>query len=295
MKITNLYIALILMLCVTMLSAQQDPNYTFYKYNMNLINPAFAGASGETGLGINIRSQWAGVEGAPESQSFVFGTPIGKSVGWGISIINDKTFIENQTSLALDFSYKLKLNEGNDLYFGLKAGFNSYSVNTGGLTTYGIQPDPSLMNIEGRFSPNVGAGAYLKNDKYFIAFSIPRILTPDRLEVNDGSARLGMDMTHVYLAGGYNVTLSNNITLRPTALIRYVDSSPFSLDFMALLDFSNRFDLGVSYRYDESISGIFIFKTKDWLEIGYAYEVAFENPVRNIDNGTHEIMLYLKL
>ncbi|PCJ95294.1 MAG: hypothetical protein COA50_08765 [Flavobacteriaceae bacterium] len=295
MKITNLYIALVLMLCVVSLSAQQDPNYTFYRYNMNLINPAFAGAGGETGLGINIRSQWANVEGAPETQSFIFGTPMGKNIGLGVSIINDKTFIENQTSLSLDFSYKLTLNDEHDLYFGLKAGFNSYDANTEGLTTYGVVPDPSLMNLDGQFSPNIGAGVYIKNKDYFIAFSIPSILTPDRLEENSGTARLSMAKTHMYLAGGYNVPLSSSIILKPTALMRYVDASPLSLDLTAMLEFSNRFDLGAAYRLNESVSGIFIFKTKSWLEIGYAYEVAFESPVRNIDNGTHEILFNLKL
>ncbi len=73
------------------LSAQQDQKYTFYRFNMNLINPAFAGADGTTDFGINIRSQWAGVQG----------------------------------------------------------GFTSNDANTEGLTTYGIQSDPSLMNIDG--------------------------------------------------------------------------------------------------------------------------------------------------
>lgn len=295
MKITNIYIALILMLCVNMLSAQQDPNYTFYRYNMNLINPAFAGASGETSLGINIRSQWASVEGAPETQSFIFGTPMGNNLGLGVSIINDKTFIETQTSLALDFSYKLKLNEVYDLYFGLKAGFNSYDANTAGLTTYGIQSDPSLMNLEGQFSPNIGAGVYLKHEDYFISLSVPKVLSPDRLEEENGIARLSNDRIHMYLSGGYNVALGNGIMLKPTALIRYVNASPLSLDLTAMLEFNDRFDLGAAYRLNESVSGIFIFKTKSWLEIGYAYEVALESSVRNIDNGTHEIMFNLKL
>ncbi|WP_149277754.1 type IX secretion system membrane protein PorP/SprF, partial [Pareuzebyella sediminis] len=26
--------------------AQQDPSFTFYRYNMNIYNPAFAGSSG---------------------------------------------------------------------------------------------------------------------------------------------------------------------------------------------------------------------------------------------------------
>lgn len=285
-------IVLLFMLSFVSLTAQQDPNYTFYRFNMNLINPAYAGASEMTDIGLNIRSQWAGVQGAPETQSFIFGTSVGKNVGIGLSVVNDKTFIENQTSLALDFSYKLKINENSNLFFGIKGGFASYDANTEGLLTYGIQQDMSLMNIDGRFNPNVGAGLYLKNDNYFISFSVPKILTPDRLEQNEGLARLGIDKVHYYLSGGHDISFSDSVILKPSVLLRYVDASPISLDLTTLIEFNNRFDIGAAYRLDESISGLFIFKT-GWVDIGYAYEVALENPIRNSDNGTHEIMMSL--
>ena len=78
-------------------SAQQDPNYTFYRYNMNIYNPAFVGSSEAAEFSLGIRSQWAGIEGAPESQSAIFGMPVGKNIGLGASILNDKTFSEQQT------------------------------------------------------------------------------------------------------------------------------------------------------------------------------------------------------
>jgi len=294
MKVNNINILffLFLMMAVGTTSAQQDPNYTFYRFNMNLINPAFAGAMDKTNIGLNVRSQWASIEGAPETQSLIFGTPVGKNVGVGLSVINDKTFVENQTSVSLDFSYKLKLNEGNDLYFGIKGGFASYDVNTDGLMTYGIQQDMSLMDIDGRFNPNVGAGLYLKNEKYFLSLSVPKILTPDRLEQSDGLARLGVEKVHLYLTGGYDFLLSENVIFKPTALLRYVSASPISLDLTTLVEFHERFGLGAAYRLDESVSGLFLFRT-DWFDIGYAYEIAVENPIRGSDKGTHEVMMQI--
>lgn len=274
--------------------SQQDPNYTFYRYNMNLINPAFAGAEKNTELGLNVRSQWSSVEGAPETQSLIFSTPTGKKLGLGISVISDKTFIEKQISLAVDFSYQLKMNETHDLFFGLKAGFNSYNANTEGLVTYGIQQDPNLMNLNGRYRPNFGVGMLLKHDDYFLAFSIPKILSTDRLEEEDGVASAGSDRRHMYLAGGYDFSLSESMLLKSSVLLRYVNASPLSIDLTALLELSSNFDFGAAYRIDESISGLAIFKITKKMQIGYAYEVSFENPVRNIDNGTHEIMMNLK-
>ncbi len=295
MKFKNIYITLLLLFMTAILSAQQDAHYSFYRYNMNLINPAYAGAGEVTNIGMNIRSQWASVQGAPETQSLIFGTPVGKNVGLGVSIVNDKTFIEKQTWFALDFSYRLQLNEGNQLFFGVKGGFASYNVNTEGLVTYGIQQDRSLMNLDGRFNPNIGAGAYLRGERYFVSLSIPRILSPDRLQENDGEARLGVDKIHTYLAGGYDFDLGGSTQLKPTVLFRYVDGAPLSVDFTTLVGFNERFDIGAAYRLNEGLAGLFLFTAKDWLQIGYAYEMATQNQLRSVENGTHELMLNLKL
>ncbi|RTE53266.1 type IX secretion system membrane protein PorP/SprF [Arenibacter aquaticus] len=289
-------IIVILVFSISILTnAQQDPNYTLYRYNMNLINPAYAGANDGTTIGVNVRSQWSNVKGAPETQSLNFGTPVGKNLGMGLSLISDKTFIEKQTSIALDLSYQIKLDENHDLFFGLKAGFNSYSANTDGLVTYGIQEDPSLMNLNGRLNPNFGVGIHLRHDKYFLSLSVPKILSRDRLEEEEGVATVGADKKHLYFAGGLDLYLGQNVTLKPSTLVRYVEGSPLSIDLTTFLAFNDFFDLGAAYRINESVSGMALFKVSSGMLIGYVYESPLENSISNIDNGTHEIMLNLKL
>ncbi len=182
MKNNSIYLILFLVFFSGTTLAQQDPSYIFYRYSMNYVNPAHAGAEARTEFGANIRSQWSGVVGAPETQSFLASTYFGKNVGLGVSIINDKTFIESQTSLAIDFSYKVQWNNYTNIYFGLKASGNSYNANTDGLTTFGIGSDPSLMDIDGRVTPNVGVGVYFQSRKLSLSFSVPKILKPKRLE-----------------------------------------------------------------------------------------------------------------
>lgn len=187
------------------------------------------------------------------------------------------------------------MNDALNLYLGVKVGLNSYDINTNGLVSYGIGQDASLLNLDGGFNPNVGAGALLKHANYFISFSVPKLLTPDRLEENNGVAHLGTDKLHMYFSGGYIIHLNNGMELKPMALLRYVDASPLSIDLTTILSLNNHFDLGAAYRLNEGISGLVIFKASSNFEIGYAYEAAFEDPVRSSDNGTHEIMLNFKL
>ncbi len=283
---------------------QQDPNRAFYRYTMNLVNPAYAGAamgvegvgvSQGTEVGLNIRSQWVSVEGAPESQSVFFGTPMGKNLGLGISIINDQTFIEKSTSINVDVSYKLQLSTVTELYFGVKAGANSYDANLSGLTTFGIGSDPNLNNIDGSFKPNIGAGALLKGERFFASLSVPALLSNDRLEEEEGVATYAAGKPHVYLAGGYDFELSKGIMFKPSTMFRYVEATPLSVDITAAFSFNDRVEIGPTYRYEEGIGGLFIFNAANWINMGYAYEAPFDNEIASQSNGTHEVFIKLRM
>ncbi|RYC50461.1 type IX secretion system membrane protein PorP/SprF [Flagellimonas olearia] len=293
--INKLQILLAAMAFTVTVSAQQDPNYTFYQYNMNIYNPAFAGSSEAAEFSLGIRSQWAGIEGAPESQSAIFGMPMGKNLGLGASILNDRTFIEQQTWVAIDISYFIQLDEDHRLYFGIKGSANSYDANTDGLITYGVGQDGALMNYESRFTPNVGAGAYLKHDRYFVSLSSPKLLTPDRLQERDGNAYLGADRMHAYLSGGYSFFLGKTLDLKTMGMFRYVDASPISLEVTGILDFGERFEFGASYRHDESISGLVLFNVSNGFNLGYAYETSIQNSIDGLDNNTHELFMRLRM
>ncbi len=293
--IYKLQFLLVALLITTVMFGQQDPNYTFYRYNMNIYNPAFAGSSEAAEFSLGIRSQWAGIEGAPESQSAIFGTPVGRNVGLGVSILNDRTFIEQQTWMAIDVSYNIQLGAEHMLYFGIKGSANSYDANTQGLVTYGVGQDGALVDYNSRFTPNVGAGAYLKHNRYFVSLSAPKLLTPDRLQERDGDAYLGEDQIHAYLSGGYTFILGRTMDLKTMGMFRYVDASPISVEVTGILDFGERFEFGASYRYDESVSGLFLFNISSGFNLGYAYETSIQSPIDGLDNNTHELFMRLKM
>lgn len=295
MKLNKAFIGIVFLLTVKMASAQQDPQFTFYRYNMNLINPAFAGSHDGMEFMLGIRSQWAGIEGAPETQNALFSMPMGNNVGLGISVLNDQTFIERQTWLAIDFSYKLKIDNEHELFLGIKGSGNSYNANTAGLVTYGISQDGSLMEVNSRFTPNVGIGAYWKHERYFISLSAPKVLTPDRLEERNGNAFLGTDRRHVYLAGGYNFNLGKNLMMETTSMLRYVDASPLSIELTGIIDFGQKFKLGGFYRIDAAVGGLFLFDVSPSFKIGYAYGSPLQSSVSNIDNGTHEVFMRIAI
>ncbi|MCM4163043.1 MULTISPECIES: type IX secretion system membrane protein PorP/SprF [unclassified Arenibacter] len=289
------HLFILFFLAYSTIQAQQDPNSIFYRYNMNIYNPAFVGSSESSDITLGIRSQWAGIEGAPESQSAIFSSPLGKNTGLGLSILNDKTFIENQTWVAVDFSYHIQLNDSYKLFFGLKASANSYSANTSGLITYGIGQDGSLTDYESRFMPNIGAGLFLQHQDYFLSFSIPKLLTPERLQEKNGNAYLGESKIHMYLSGGFDLGLGISSKLQNSVMLRYVNAAPVSVEITSILDFGYKFNLGASYRYDESISGLFLFKVSDKFNLGYAYEVTTDKVFNRNNVSSHELFMRLSI
>lgn len=270
--------------------AQQKNNYSFYRQNMNILNPAYAGADGNTVLTGSIRSQWQGVKDAPESQTFSFGTAMVKRVGLGLSVENDKTFVEKQTTVNLDFSYMLPLGANLDLYLGIKAGGNFYDVNASGLNTWNYDTDPSLENLS-RFNPNMGIGAYLKHDNFYISLSAPRIFETKRAKEEEGLVTTAADRIHYYLSGGYDLPLNDLFTLKPSIMMRYVQGAPLSTDFTALLNVDQKFEFGGSYRTDKAFTSLFFVNVLKWLQAGYAYENSWRSEISNVSGGTHEILV----
>ena len=93
---------------------------------MNIINPAYAGADGEDVLSVTSRNQWLSIDKAPRTLVMSFSSARKDNLGIGVSIESDKIFIEQQTFLYLDFSYKLQIDETTNLFLGLKGGGNYF-------------------------------------------------------------------------------------------------------------------------------------------------------------------------
>lgn len=292
-NIKNTILGVILLGCSALFS-QQEGVVTNYMYHMNAFNPAYVGVDGETVITSTFRQQWTGIEDAPSAQLVSFGTTLGKNLGMGVSILNRQTFVEKQTFTAIDFSYRLKISEKADLYMGLKAGGNFYSVNTEGLMTYNQMADPNISSIS-NFNPNIGIGALLKVDKWHFSLAAPRMLSTDRADNEDGLVTLAKARPHMYAVVGYDFLLNqlNKISLKPSALLRYVNGAPVSLDINTMISFDNDFEIGATYRTDSAFAGLINFSIKKRLLLGYAYEVSTRKQLADIGN-TNELLLRFK-
>ena len=102
----KIYIILVFLLTYQM-QAQQDPQYTQYMYNMNVVNPAYAGSKESLSITALYRNQWSGFDGAPETFTFSAHSPFGDKIGLGLSAIKDELGPISETNVFVDFSYTL--------------------------------------------------------------------------------------------------------------------------------------------------------------------------------------------
>jgi type IX secretion system PorP/SprF family membrane protein len=294
MKKIHYILASALLLIGSSAFAQQEGTFAFYKYHMNTINPAFAGVDEQTVITSSLRNQWSGIADAPKTQAISFGMPIANNLGFGVSVVNSSTFIEKQTAVDINLSYKVKMNENTDLYFGINAGGNTFNLNTSGLELYSIEADPAFGSIH-TFNPNFGAGALLKTDKFYLSLSVPKLLNIQKGKNDNGYATVENNRPRVYLSGGYDfiINQAGTLVLKPSILAKYTTATPFSLDFSTMLQIQNNFEVGALYRTDKAYAAMANFILNKKFIIGYAYEMSSISTMASAKN-TNEILLQYK-
>ena len=272
------------------ISAQQDPQYTQYMYNMNIINPAYAGISEGLSVGALYRSQWVGLDGGPETFTFNIHSPVGKQLALGLSVISDKIGPVEETNAYVDVSYTIPLGMETRLAFGVKGGFTFHdiAIAESQITLVDLS-DPFFANAINETTPNIGAGVYFyKPNKYYISISVPNILNGVHLDAN--GTKIGSESEHLFSAAGYVFDLSENFKLKPHALLKYAFDAPVSFDLNANLFMYDLLEFGVGYRLDDSFSTMINFQVTKDLRIGYAYD-AINSGLDIVTNSSHEVFI----
>ncbi|NDJ00146.1 type IX secretion system membrane protein PorP/SprF [Flavobacterium sp. LaA7.5] len=277
------------------INAQQDPHYTQYMYNMNVINPAYAGSKENLAFGLLYRAQWVDVEGAPNTGTFSGHSPVGKNVGLGLSAIVDEIGPVQETNIYADFSYTLNLGGEHRLAFGVKAGATLHDVGLYSEIGNGFVPqpgDPAFQENVNNTYFNVGAGFFYYTQNYYLALSVPNMLKSKHLDVTDnGTAyEFGSEESHYFLTGGYVFQLSENTKMKPSFMLKSSFEVSPSIDGSLNFLFFERFEIGATYRLDDSFGGMVNYAITPNLRIGYAYD----HIVSDLDVTTpssHEVIL----
>ncbi|NOS91418.1 MAG: type IX secretion system membrane protein PorP/SprF [Cyclobacteriaceae bacterium] len=268
-------------------SAQQDPLYSQYITNPFVINPAYAGLTNNLNFSLNYRNQWAGFDGSPKTINFNGHISLrNNQMGAGLMVVSDQIGNSKITEIFGSYSYRINLTDDKILSFGLQAGMANYQIDNSKVNPFHKDDDLFLGNFS-ETKPSFGFGAILKNDKFMVGLSVPRMLR-STLETQGKQATLYTQ--HYYLLGSYLFFISEHVRFKPATMIKMVSGAPLSMDLNASFILHENYQAGLLTRnfntYGLFMQGLF----KDSIRIGYVFEVPTGSAV-GANFSTHEICI----
>lgn len=271
---------------------QQAPHYAQYMYNTQVLNPAFVGLRSDLNATLLSRGQWVNVDGAPQTTTFSLNTRLNSGFGLGATVISDQIGLLDNTNVNLNVSYTIPTSQNGRLALGLTGGLGFYN---NGLAS-GVTVDNEVYaSTTGEFF-DLGFGMLYSTNTYYVGLSAMNLFeSPMFFTEDDLSTIKGLERANYFLTGGTVFELSQfgDIKFLPSTMIKYTPTLPISIDLNANFRFNNNFEVGVSYRHQNSASAMASVILYDRIRIGYAYENYFTTAVQNLNS--HEIILRVDL
>ncbi len=288
LKRTSFFLLFIVGLTSSIYS-QQEALTTQYMFNGLSINPAMAGSDDNLSVTGIIRSQWVGIDGAPNTQVFSIHSPMrSDNYALGLNVTHDKIAVTGRTTIAPSYAYRLHFKNGAILSMGLQASIMNYNAGLTDLNPKDGTDDVFTTDVN-TWLLNFGFGAFYYTNKYYIGISAPMLLNSNYSSSGDKISEAKLTR-HYYLTAGYVFDLDKNYHLKPSLLVRYSEGTYLTADFNLNLYYKRYFGVGVSYRTNESISGLFELFINSQFMIGYAYDYILSD-IQMATTGSHEIMI----
>ena len=241
--------------------AQPDNLYSFYQYNTNIVNPAYAGS--HESLDVGVTYTWGNVhlfdfeshDGAPRYFLINAHSPIGENFGIGVSYETMKLGPIEEKDTNLFLSYKISLANSSILSFGMNAGFSNLNfdlVNTNPIN----EDDPLFYQDVDEKIKNFGTGIYYHTDRFYsgLAYSYyygNGVFINNVGEIRESSANFSI------LNGfaGYVLNLSDKVKLKPSIMMFYNSINEEAWFYLTgNIYFLDSIELGLHYNLSKAVA-----------------------------------------
>ena len=259
-------------------------------FNPFAINPAYAGSRNSISAVVLHRSQWLGLDGAPNTQTVSIHSNIGETgLALGGNLAHDALGPSRIFYGSFTGAYHLKLKVGY-LSFAIRGGVFNSILNTGLITFENQTDDFNTGANQSAWAPSFDFGTYYYSNKFFAGLSINH-LTKHEFNFSSFPTDASIYLKRHYMFNtGAVFQLSPNIALKPSVLLRYSEGAPLSVDVNASMLFKEFWWIGASLRNLNSLVFLTEFNITDYFRAGYAYDLSL-NDLRSYNNGSHEIFI----
>jgi type IX secretion system PorP/SprF family membrane protein len=290
--------------------------------NNYILNPALSGIENYTDVKISARKQWIGLEGSPQTFYFSIHGALGKGDyktsatsfnvpgenprgkaywenytasdphhGIGFFMVNDRTGLYSRFGADVSYAYHIGLSPRTNMSAGFSGGISKISYNRSKATP--VDPnDPALGNSGDlyKLAPDLNAGIWIYSADYFIGIAAQQLL-PQKVSLAAGSDGFAM-VTHLFTTAGYRISVSDDINLLPSVMVKYIPSSGVApqFDLNAKCQYRDLFWIGGSCRVNEGFAAMIGLNVGNTFNVGYSYDIS-TTKLNTVSTGTHEMII----
>ncbi|MCB0402189.1 MAG: type IX secretion system membrane protein PorP/SprF [Flavobacteriales bacterium] len=282
---------LLLVLAGFDLTAQQDPQYSLYMFNPLGVNPGYAG-SREVLSGVLVhRSQWVGLDGAPETQVLAINSPLkNKKMGVGLQIVNDKIGPRTTQYLTASYAYRLKMGSGK-LAFGLRGGVINYNYDWAKIEYKDAEDAIPTTAAQSKMLPTFDFGLYYNTNTFYAGIAADHLNRGsfnwvDGIDTVNSTAR---QFANLNVTVGKAFELNDNLVLK-TSLLGRGSNKNGNLDINGSILIKNKVLFGLTLRSTKALILMTEINLTKNLRFGAAYD--YDNSdIAKTTSGSFEIFL----
>lgn len=273
--------------------AQQLPFSSQYYSNPFVLNPAYTGINENISVFLTHRSQWTGLAGAPQTSYFTIDGPIrAKNSSVGLKVYSDVTDIISRVGAFANYSYKFKISDSNNLYFGVACGVFDNKIDFSKAQIRDTD-DPFLsQQAQNKTVFSADLGIVYVRKRLTIGFAVPQILG-NRLKYPIVSGDNGYYNLNRHYQGTakyvFDVSKEKEITAYPLIMVRSVKGAPLQYDINGVIDWKKIGWVGVTYHsnYAMAISAGVRYRS---FSVGYAFDIGISK-ISSYTGSTSEFLL----
>jgi type IX secretion system PorP/SprF family membrane protein len=301
--------------------AQTKPHLNNYLFNYYLINPAVAGIEDFVDIKSSFRTQWNGLEGAPETLVLtVHGNVEGKNKvnpernkhpsidevtvdldgynarphhGFGGMILADRIGPFSKMQVNGSYAYHIPLSKKYRLAAGLSMGVIYNTLDQDKITLH----DPNDIAVSGeRYSdtnPDLGFGLWVYSKALFAGISGAQLFKYNQTYGNYIQSEKE-SYRHFILTAGYKLYSGYDLIFTPSVSAKWLSPAPLVIDYNLVVSFIDRVSLGLTYRNNNEFILSSRFVASPLIEFGYAFDFG-SAAIDRYNSGSHEIYLGLRL
>jgi len=303
------------LLCLTAkVSAQQQSLYSQYMLDAYLVNPAVAGAEGVTAINLTARQQWAGYSESPSTYALSAQTRILKTsfrnrsrliksrvkrrrpsgrVGLGTFVFNDNNGRIHRTGFQGTYAYHIYMRDY-QLSFG--ASISAFQFKANVTSDDALQTnDPLLQGKISKFAPDANVGVMLSKSEFYVGLSATSLFQ-SAIQFGSGNSDVAYRLLRqYYLVGGYRIQpYRSDFAFEPSILFTTNERFQFGTDFNIKGYYKQDYWLGVSFRSTGAVITMLGVRYQQFY-FGYAFDYSFSDVSNLSKNGSHELMLGMKI